>query len=134
ETMAIEPEVLLRSDVATAEEKDRAEIVKALLGLPDKGRLLHIERNFKETYKKLGHARLAEQLRPYITDQSLDEITKIVAISIIKVCQVRDLQEDLAQIVLDKSQNLDVRVDAASALVYIGNEATKVLLKQLVIE
>jgi predicted NACHT family NTPase len=134
EVMKIEPEVLLRSDVATAEEKDRADLVKALLQLPERGRLLHLHRNMKGAYKKLAHSELVAQLRPYVTDRGFGEITRIVAISIAAACQVHALQHDLVQVALDRLQPPDMRVDAAYAVVHIGDEATKAQLKRLATE
>jgi len=134
EVMKIEPEVLLRSDVATAEGKDRNDLVKALLQLPEKGRLLHLHRNMRETYWKLAHPGLTAQLRPYVADRGLGEITRIVAISIAEVCRISELQQDLVQVALASVQPLNVRVDAAYAVVHIGDEATKAQLKPLATE
>ncbi len=72
--MRIEPEVLLRSDVATAEAKDSAALVDALLHLQDDVRQIRLYQNLSSFYWKLSHADLSHQgltVRALVLDASV---------------------------------------------------------------
>lgn len=126
-----EPEVLLRSDVATADEKDRAKLVENLLRLYEKEKSLDRDALARTRYRKLSHKGLADQLRPYIRDNRKGIIVRRVTIDIAEECELKALQADLAPVVLDSSQPLPVRVHAAYAIARMGDEDTKNKLKPL---
>ncbi len=127
----IDPEVLLRSDVATADEKDRAELVEALLTLHDEARLIYLHRNYSHLYGKLLHSSLSIQLSPYISESTFSEAVRLTAIDIAEACVLRTLQERLVDIALDSPQPQLIREEAAQAVVRIGDEETKAKLKIL---
>jgi len=129
--MGVDPEVLLRSDVATAEVRDRASLVETLLGLYDEERLLDRDFDIRLRYRKLAHPKLGEQLRPYIRDDNRGIIVRRVAIDIAEACELQTLQDDLGDIALDPRQPLPMRVKAAYAVDRIGDDATKAKLKPL---
>lgn len=129
---SVSPEVLLRSDIATAEIKDRAALVESLLKTYDEGRLLDRDWNNQNRYKKLYHPGLADQLRPYICDGTKGIIVRRVAINIAEACELRTLQDDLAIIALDQKEPLPIRNAAAYAVGRIADDITKVRLKPLV--
>jgi len=129
--MKVDPELLLWSDVATADAKDREALVENLLKLYDEEKLLDFNLDIRKRYAKLAHPRLAEQLKPYIQDANKGVIVRRVAIDIAEDCELRDLQEVLADIALDPSQHLTVRVNAAYAVCKIGDKETKAKLKPL---
>ncbi len=132
EIMKLDPEVLLRSDVATADVKDRAALVGSLLKLYDEERLLDRDPDIRRLYRKLHHPDLAEQLRPYICDSSKGIIVRRVAIDIAEACKIRTLQNELADIVLGQTQPLPIRVEAAYAVGRIADTATKARMKPLI--
>ena len=128
-----EPEVLLRSDVATAGKEERSALVETLLKLCDEGQsLIHQDWGIYRYYHKLIHPRLADQLLPYIQDRTKSLVARQVAIGIAQVCKLHALHNDLADIALDSSQPLRVRVDAASAVARTADERTKGRLRPLV--
>ncbi len=131
EIMKSDPEVLLRSDVATAEVKDRAALVDTLLKLYDEGKLLDSDWSLHGHYPKFAHPGLVEQLRPYICKNSKNVIARRVAIDIAEACKLQSLQEELVSVALDPSSPLSVRVEAAMAVGRIGDETTKAKLKPL---
>jgi hypothetical protein len=131
EVMRTDPDVLLRSDVATAEEPVRAALVEHLLRFYDEGKLLDRSQPTREQYGKLAHADLTEQLRPYICDPTKGEVVRRVAIHIAEACTLHVLQDTLSDIALDPSQPLTVRVSAAYAVCNCGDEKTKAKLKPL---
>ena len=131
EIMKTDPEVLLRSDVATADVKDRAALVKTLLRRYDEERLLDRDFGISRRYEKLAHPKLAEQLEPFIRDRTKGLIVRRVAVDIAEACELRDLLPVLADLALDHSELLPVRENTANAVAQIGDDATKARLKPL---
>ena len=132
EIIKTDPQVLLRSDVATADVQDRAALVETLLKLYDEERLLDRDVGIQRRYGKLAHPNLAEQLEPFIRDRTKGIIVRRVAVDIAEACELRGLLTVLADLALDPSESLPVRVNAAYAVTRIGDDATKARLKPLV--
>jgi predicted NACHT family NTPase len=133
EIMRIDPEVLLRSDVATADKKDRAALAESLMRLYDEEKSFDHDWDVRRRYQKLAHPGLAEQLRPYICDSAKNDVVRRVAINIAEACELQTLQDDLVDIALDPVQPVPIREEAACAIVYIGDDTTKAKLKPLAI-
>lgn len=133
EIMKADPDVLLRSDVATADVKDREALVENLLKLYDEEKLPNGALGNYNRYRKLEHPGLVEQLRPYIRDLNKGFEARYVAIDIAEACELQALQDDLADVALDTSQALRIRLNAVSAICKIGNEEVKARLKPLAI-
>ena len=129
--MRINPEVLLRSDVAKADAKELASLVESLLKLYDEEELIDRDWDNQKRYKKLAHPNLAEQLRPYISDHTKCIIVRRVAINIAEACKLQTLQNDLADIALNQKQPLSIRKEAIYALGHIADDNTKIRLKPL---
>jgi hypothetical protein len=89
EIMRIDPEVLLHSDVATADAKDRAALVESLLILYDEEKSFDHDWAARGQYQKLAHPELAEQLRPYICDGAKNDVVRRVAINIAEACELQ---------------------------------------------
>jgi predicted NACHT family NTPase len=133
EIMKADPDVLLRSDVATTDVKDREALVENLLKLYDEEKLLEPEVGNYARYRKLEHPGLVEQLRPYVCDFNKGLEARSIAIDIAEVCKLQALQNDLINVALDSSQPQGVRVNAVSAVCRIGNDEGKARLKPLAI-
>jgi hypothetical protein len=131
EIMRTDPEVLLQSDVAKAEEPIRAALVAHLLQCYDEGKSLDHAQALRGQYGKLQHAGLAEQLRPYLCNPTHGEVVRRVAIAIAEACTLSTLQDNLLDIALDPSQPLTVRIHAAYAVYSYGDETAKAQLKPL---
>lgn len=129
--MSTDPEVLLRSDVAATEVRVRESLAESLLRLFDEDRLLDCSRDIRRRFRKLAHKDLAEQLRPYICDDSKGVVVRQVAIEIAEACKLQTLQDELKDIALDPRRALPVRVDAAFAVSGLGDEETRAKLKPL---
>jgi len=125
-----DPEVLLRSDVVTANEEDRVTLVESLLKLIEEEKLLWRDHAIRKRFSKLLHSNLAEQLRPCLTN-STSESARMVAIEIAETCRASELQGEIVEIALDTNQPLNLRVWAASAIVAIGDQQTKSQLTPL---
>jgi len=131
EIMTREPEVLLRSDITTADEGDRAALVDAILTITDERRLLSVDDAMSPWYAKLAHRDLANQLRPYVRDADRRIAAREVAIHIVHACDLRSLQHDLVDVALDTGQPGSIRVHAASTVASLGDEQAKVRLRPL---
>ena len=129
--MKKDAEFLLRSDAATADAKDRYDLVDNLLALFEEEQLLDFDWELRKRYQKLKHPRLAEQLEPYIGDNQKGVIVRRVAINIAEACTVQSLQSKLAQISLDQSEVHEIRSAAAFAVLQIGDGSAKKALRPL---
>lgn len=127
--MKTDPDILLYSDVATADEADKAALVESLLKLYNEEKLLYRPRPW--LYTNLKHTNIAVQLQPYICDTTKSDDARYVAIDIAEACEVRVLQEHLADVALAPGQSYLVRVNAACAVCHVGDEETKARLKPL---
>jgi hypothetical protein len=128
EIMEIEPEVLLRSDIATAEDGTRYKLVEALFQL-DEIRLWQFNQQYYKFYHKLAHRGLSDQLRPFLQKDITNLATKVLSIKIAEACLLQDLQTEVCNLAFDVTQNKLVREQATCALASIGDDTTKVQLK-----
>lgn len=126
-----DPEVLLRSDVASTDVEDKAALVRTLLRLYDEERLLDADFAPRDRYKRLEYFGIAEQLRPYVVDGGKSLSVRRVALDIAEACDLRFLQEDAAEVALDADQELLVRKEAAHFVARVGDGPTRASLKPL---
>ncbi len=126
-----EPEVLLNSDVANADEKTKNNLVAELLNSIKKENILPNSIS-TSTLKKLAYPNLSKQLLPFLTDKTLNQHVRSVVIDIIEVCNVTDLQREILSIVLDNSETLPIRVNAAWAISNIAKSNIKKELRQII--
>jgi len=133
EIIKTDPDVLLQTDVPT-DPGVRASIIENLLTQYEKGKLFDRGGNNYRNYAKLKHPGLVEQLRPYICDSSKQVDARDLAIDIAEVCEVSELQDELAKLALDSTQSIDLRVSAAKAICVVGEATTRLKLKPLAIE
>ncbi len=129
--MDLEPELLLRSDAATADAKDRMQLTENLLRLFAEGQLLDIDFSLRSRYQKLCHPRLGEQLGPYVRDKGKGLVVRRVAITMAEACDALSLSDDLVAVSLDETDLHDVRVTAAFAVVRMGDDNAKSALRPL---
>ena len=131
EIMKTDPEVLLRSDVATADVRDRAALVDALLSLYVQEKSFGRDLEIPSGYRKLDHPSLAEQLRPYICDRTKGHVVRRVAIEMAEASRLQTVQHELVDVALDPSESISIRLEAASAVAMIGSREAKAKLKPL---
>ena len=131
EVMKTDPDVLLQSDVATVSDADKASLVESLLRLHNEEKLTHQYHTW--LYQNLNHPKLLDQLQPYICDSTKSINAKNIAIDIAEACNVKAVQEYLADIALDPQQHSWVRINAAVAVCNLGDEKTKARLKPLAV-
>ena len=133
EIVKTDPDILLQTDVPTDAEI-KASIVENLLTQYEEGKLFDRDRNNYCHYAKLKHPGLVEQLRPYICDSSKQVDARDLAIDIAEVCEVSELQDELAKLSLDSAQSIYLRVSAAKVICSVGDATTRLKLKPLAIE
>lgn len=128
EVMRTDPEVLLRSDVATADDADRAALVNALLSLYEGDGSLE---RYGRPFHKLNHPGLADQLRPYVADISRTLEAREAAVDIADACQLTELLPEVLALSLNPAEHLSLRIRAVIALQAMADEDTKAQLKPL---
>lgn len=79
----------------------------------------------------MSHPGLGKQLRPFITDKRRGYFARRIATDIAEACDVKTLEDELAQLALDRGEDIDLRVNAAYAVVRIGDLQTKAKLRPL---
>ena len=126
----IDPDVLLRSDIAGVDEADKEALVGALLQLFEEERAAD-DWEFRARYRKLNHPGLEAQVRPFIRDKSKNFIVRRAAIDIAQECKIKGVQDELIEVSLDPSELLSIRVQAAHAIAAVADRETKRLLKPL---
>ncbi|PSB18096.1 hypothetical protein C7B65_16370 [Phormidesmis priestleyi ULC007] len=132
EIIKTDPDVLLQSDVPT-DANVRSSIVDNLLTQYEEEKLFDRDRNNYRNYEKLKHPGLADQLRPYVCDSGRQIDARDLAIDIAEVCEISELQEELANLALDSSQSIHLRVRAAKAICSVGDVDTRLKLKPLAV-
>jgi hypothetical protein len=125
--LARDPIVLLRSDVQLADPDERRQLVASILELS----LEQVGLDARKHYHKLAHPELGEQLRPIVIDKEAHWSRRRTAVDIAEECELRDLQDDLVTIVLDRHEEHMSRVDAAYAVSRIADAHRKERLTPL---
>lgn len=133
EILKTNPDVLLRSDISAAYDEDKHALTEKLLKMRGERRLLDQGLNMWRFSRKLKHPTLGDQLKPYIVDKTKDFEVRRMAIEIAQATGLKEVQESLCEIGLDKDEILQLRIDATLAIKFIGDEAIKVKLKPLTV-
>lgn len=120
-----DPTVLLLSDSATLGAETRRRLVSKLLEKFEKAELLDREGVLFRFYGKLAHPGLSQQVREAVGAPQLSIITKREAIAIARACGLRELSDSFAELALNASTPLELRVTAANAIVTLGDLDTK---------
>ena len=127
-----DPEVLLRSDVATADHRSKQGLVARLLERFDNDDLFDQDGRLSERYSQLGYPGIADQLRPYSVDRSKGDLVRRAAIDMAENCiDAAPLMPLLADIALDRSDSILVREHAACAVRKSGDDTARLKLKKL---
>ena len=126
-----DPEVLLRSDIASFEPEHKSRLVDRLLTLFEREKLL--DRDTYQYYHKLNHQSLVNQVRPYIRDKSKGWLGRRVAIDIAETCRLKEVLPELVEVALDQSQDISSRANAACAVERMGDYESRAKLKSLAI-
>jgi len=123
--------VLLKSDVATADVRDREALVRILLKSLEEEKVLYRDLGARASYRKLSYPALTDHLKAYLTDRTKSLIVRREATDIAEACELVGVQDDLANIALDSTEPRQLRTNAAHAIQRIGSDDTKKRLRPL---
>lgn len=121
------PEVLLRSDSALVSDDARADLVGALLDRFQTVKTIDVG-YWRDEYRRLDHAQLAEQLVPRILDREANVMARRAAMEIATCCKTRGAIGAIANVALALDDDSYAREAAVRALVDLGgSEAVEAL-------
>lgn len=126
-----EPQVLLRSDVASVNNEYKILLVDGLLKHYEEEKIINWDQEIERRYFKLYHPQLAEQLKPYIIDRYKGPFVRRAAILIAEACKLKNLIQDILSLAIDSTELLQIRVTAAHVVKELGEEAQIVKLLPL---
>lgn len=127
----LDPEALLKGDIATAEPEQRRVLVQALLEGYASERIVDTDWGLRSLYRKLAHPDLADQLRPFIIDRKLGEMVRRAAINMAEACDLRALEDELIGIALDRAEPNGLRQAAGSAAASVSDAEHRLRLRPL---
>jgi hypothetical protein len=119
--IATEPLVLLRGDLVTWGDEDRAALTASLLEAFERNGAHDFFPGILNAYERLAHPSLAAQLRPYIGDASKNVITRRAAVMMAEACSLKELEPELLYLALDTSADASLRARAVAALRKCGD-------------
>jgi hypothetical protein len=111
----IEPETLLRSDVARVQSQRKIELVAAILDRAKRAELFD-ERHNRRFLGSLNSPGIAAQLTAFITDKALNVVARRMALEIARECHLPELTDALFRVVRDTADNQHIREQAAYTL------------------
>lgn len=117
-----DPSAVLQSDFALVDHAVRKSIAGKLLTMFDEGQL---HDDFGQNYARLAHPGLAGQLKPYIADKTKRHLVRRAAVKIAEACGIQELQDMLADVALNQTEEYSIRIKSAYAVLRIANEETK---------
>ena len=126
-----EPDLLLRSDVATADEDTKRELVKAIVSHADGSFSSFDWWKIRPRYRKLNYPGLARQLSAFLKGRSLGNHGKVTAADIADACEVQKLFPTLLQLALDPSTEIKLRCTSADIIARKAGPSYKRRLRPL---
>jgi hypothetical protein len=132
EVLKIDPEILLLSDLSTATDPQKAEIVAWLVEQAEAENPLLNGWELAWNYRKLKHASLKQQLEPVI-QRSASVSARYCAIQVADTCGGAGLQSVLTDLALRDTEPLTLRIAAASCVADHADADLKVRLFPLAV-
>jgi hypothetical protein len=113
--LKIDPEVLLRSDIARIQGNTKKEVIHAILEKAKRSELFD-EIGLRRFLSGLKHDELAEQLWTYIQDDTANVIARRLTLEIAEDCELRELNDRLLTVLFNSALEQQVREGAARVL------------------
>lgn len=113
--LRIEPEMLLRSDVARMQGVFKVRLVAALLDGAEREQIFD-GKGFGRFVDGLRHPNLPAQLAPFISDKRKNRIARRIAFTIAARCKLHELTDAALAVVYDMGDDPHLRDCAANAL------------------
>jgi len=127
----VEPDVLLRSDIATADAASKAVLVEAIISRADNPDFTYDWWGLRKRYRKLKHPGIEEQLRKALSDQNISVEGRVEAVHMVEACEVEQLLPLLVDLAVDPQGNHRLREAAAGVVSIHGDALLKARLKPL---
>ncbi len=127
-----DPLVLLQADIGALSDSQKSKIVESILNAFASDRANDFNISAREHYRKLAHPKLADQLRPVITDKAMGLIRRRFAIDLAGACGATPLLDTLAALALDTADDHHLRERAAWAIHQIDDVGTVQRVRRLV--
>lgn len=119
--IAEDPVALLGGDLSGLHDEDKTAILKSLLDAVEKKRVTESVYRHSEIYAKLKYSGLTDELRPFVIDAELSLTTRRLALLVAERCGLSELQPELLQVILDRTNHPQVRSGAIAALKTCGD-------------
>lgn len=119
-----QPLILLQNEAGTRTAEQRRQLVESIFQLYGQEHKVIVGWELGQ-YRRLSHPELAQQLAPVIKDGTTTTSVRCVAIQIAFDAECKELASLLVDVALNPTDALDVRVQAARALVSVGDEKEK---------
>jgi hypothetical protein len=129
--IADEPWALMRGDLSSWSDDDRASLVGSLIESVERKQSSDSPYGNAEAYAKLKHSGLVAQLALIVINGQLSASTRRLGILIAEKCRLTELQPQLLQVALNESDHSAVRASAVSALKYCGDAVVPSLIRPL---
>jgi hypothetical protein len=126
-----DPEVLLRSDVASFDEADRESLMVGVLDALEHGRWRISLYEDPLTYKRMYYPGVALLLKTYLHDQKRTPEVRESVIRLIEILDLRKLEDDLFDVVLDDTEPHTIRQSLLYILKRFGSDPKRVRLRPL---
>jgi hypothetical protein len=111
-----QPDILLRSDVASVSTEDRELFVQQLMLAFEHEEIHGFDYQIRPRYARLWHPNLAKQIRPYIASKKTGLVARRVAIDIAEANRLSELAQLLLDIALNRTENHHIRGQAVAAI------------------
>ena len=131
ELLKTNPILLLRSDVASFSNELKEQLVDDLLKIF--GEEKASDWGLHSNYQRLKHPTLAARILPVIKDREAHYLARHFAIDVAEACELRELQNVLADVILDDTEPDYVRSNAGYALWRVGDVETRKRIKHYAI-
>ena len=131
ELIKSDPQSMLLSDITSMEPELCRDLVESLLNQFEEQKIIDTDLIRYSQYQKLKHPDLEVQLKPYIKDKAKHFLVRRVSIDIAEECEVKSLQNLLADVALDNSDMHQIRDQATHAVSRIADNKTRFRLKPL---
>lgn len=125
------PTTVLRADVKALPDDDRRLLVDSLLAEAEHGTLDLRSAEVRHRLSRLGHSTLSQQLRDRFSNRKTPIGGRILAIRIARACVLDDLAQELARLATAEQEQLEIREEAASAVIELHDEHAHLCLRAL---
>jgi hypothetical protein len=127
-----EPDILLTADLAAENTATRERVVAGILGRTEAGAFSYDRRReLAPRLNRLSHAGLSAQLIATISNRSLSDATREMALTIAEQCRATGVAAAAADVTLDDRESFRLRIDAGYAVCRLDIDQESARLRPL---